>query len=124
MSSLAQAAVGRQAGSQARAGHVLAATDPSLASFGHDTWWLIILKVGFIFVFLLLMTLFLIWAERRVIGRMQKRPGPNRAGPFGLLQPLLDGIKLPLKEDIIPLSVDKVLFILAPIIAAAPAFVS
>jgi NADH-quinone oxidoreductase subunit H len=66
----------------------------------------------------------LIWAERRVIGRMQKRPGPNRAGPFGLLQPLLDGLKLPLKEDIIPLSVDKVLFILAPIIAAAPAFVS
>jgi NADH-quinone oxidoreductase subunit H len=124
MSSLALAAGLTAGGGQARAGHVLAATDPTLASFGHDTWWLIILKVGFIFVFLLLMTLFLIWAERRVIGRMQKRPGPNRAGPFGLLQPLLDGLKLPLKEDIIPLGVDRVLFILAPIIAAAPAFVS
>jgi NADH-quinone oxidoreductase subunit H len=124
MSSLALAAGLTAGGGQARAGHVLAATDPTLTSFGHDTWWLIILKVGFIFVFLLLMTLFLIWAERRVIGRMQKRPGPNRAGPFGLLQPLLDGLKLPLKEDIIPLGVDRVLFILAPIIAAAPAFVS
>jgi NADH-quinone oxidoreductase subunit H len=103
---------------------VLAATDPTLSSFGHDTWWLIALKVAFIFIFLLLMTMFMIWAERRVIGRMQKRPGPNRAGPFGLLQPIADAIKLPLKEDIIPLGVDKLVFILAPIIAATPAFVS
>jgi NADH-quinone oxidoreductase subunit H len=80
--------------------------------------------VAFIFVFLLLMTMFMIWAERRVIGRMQTRPGPNRAGPFGLLQPVADALKLPLKEDIIPLGVDKILFILAPIIASAPAFVS
>ena len=105
------------------AGASLAASDPSLSSFGHDTWWLVILKVGFIFVFLLLMTMFMIWAERRVIGRMQMRPGPNRAGPFGLLQPIVDALKLPLKEDIIPLGVDKVLFVLAPIISAAPAFV-
>jgi NADH-quinone oxidoreductase subunit H len=101
-----------------------AATFPTLSDFGHDTWWLVILKVAFIFVFLLLMTMFMIWAERRVIGRMQKRPGPNRAGPFGLLQPIVDAIKLPLKEDIIPLGVDKVLFVLAPIISATPAFVS
>jgi NADH-quinone oxidoreductase subunit H len=98
--------------------------DPTLSSFGHDTWWLVILKVAFIFIFLLLMTMFMIWAERRVIGRMQRRPGPNRAGPFGLLQPIVDAIKLPLKEDIIPLGVDKVLFILAPIISATPAFIS
>jgi NADH-quinone oxidoreductase subunit H len=102
----------------------LAAADPSLASFGHDTWWLVLLKVGFIFVFLLLMVMFLIWAERRVIGRMQRRPGPNRAGPFGLLQPIADALKLPLKEDIIPLGADKILFILAPIVSAAPAFVA
>src|SRR5437764_7786933 len=101
-----------------------AASDPTLASFGHDPWWVIALKGVFIFVFLLLMTMFLIWAERRVIGRMQTRPGPNRAGPFGLLQPVADALKLPLKEDIIPLGVDKILFILAPIIASAPAFVS
>jgi NADH-quinone oxidoreductase subunit H len=101
-----------------------AATLPTLASFGHDTWWLVILKVAFIFIFLLLMTMFMIWAERRVIGRMQRRPGPNRAGPFGLLQPIVDAIKLPLKEDIIPLGVDKILFVLAPIISATPAFIS
>jgi NADH-quinone oxidoreductase subunit H len=98
--------------------------DPTLASFGHDPWWLIIIKVLFIFIFLVLMTLFMIWAERRVIGRMQQRLGPNRAGPFGLLQPLADGIKLGLKEDIIPLSVDKLVFILAPLVAATPAFIS
>ena len=75
-------------------------------------------------MFLMITTLLMIWAERRVIGRMQQRPGPNRAGKFGLLQSLLDGIKLPLKEDIIPRGVDKVLFVLAPAIAAIPAFIS
>ena len=84
--------------------------DPPLTSFEHGHWWLIILKVLVIFVFLMLMTLFAIWAERRVIGRMQQRPGPNRAGPFGLLQSLMDGLKLPLKEDIVPRRVDKLLF--------------
>src|SRR3984885_14630191 len=98
--------------------------NPTLASFGHDPWWLIIIKVLFIFLFLLLTTLFMIWAERRVIGRMQQRPGPNRAGKFGLLQSLMDGIKLPLKEDIIPRGVDKVLFVIAPALAAIPAFIS
>jgi NADH-quinone oxidoreductase subunit H len=69
-------------------------------------------------------TLFAIWAERRIIGRMQQRPGPNRAGPFGLLQSLMDGLKLPLKEDIVPRNVDKVLFWIAPAISLIPAFVS
>jgi NADH-quinone oxidoreductase subunit H len=98
--------------------------DPTLASFGHDPWWLIIIKVLAIFVFLLVATLFTIWAERRVIGRMQQRPGPNRAGKFGLLQSLMDGIKLALMEDIIPRGVDKLLFIIAPAVAAIPAFIS
>ena len=100
------------------------AADPTLASFGHDPWWLVCIKVLAVFVFLLLTTLFLIWAERRVIGRMQQRSGPNRAGKFGLLQSLMDGIKLPLKEDIIPRGVDKILFVIAPAIAAIPAFIS
>ena len=125
MSSLAWAAGQLAAGNPASVGHGLPPADnPTLASFGHDPWWMIILKVAFIFIFLLLMTLFMIWAERRLIGRMQTRPGPNRAGPFGLLQPVADALKLPLKEDIIPLGVDKILFILAPIIAAVPAFIS
>src|SRR5262252_4420860 len=98
--------------------------DPTLASFYGQPWWMIVLKVVIIFVFLLLMALFLIWAERRVIGRMQQRPGPNRAGPFGILQSLMDGLKLPLKEDIVPRGVDKLLFWLAPAIAVIPAFIS
>jgi NADH-quinone oxidoreductase subunit H len=118
MISFARAAVA------APASHVAAAADPTLADFGHDPWWLIVIKVLFVFLFLLLMTMFMIWFERRVIGRMQKRPGPNRAGPFGLLQPIADALKLPLKEDIIPTGADKLLFVLAPIISATPAFIS
>ena len=65
-------------------------------------WWLSLVKALLIFVFLLVNTLLVIWFERRVIGRMQQRPGPNRAGPFGLLQTLADGVKLALKEDLTP----------------------
>jgi NADH-quinone oxidoreductase subunit H len=95
-----------------------------LAFFGCDPWWLILGKGVVIFAFLLLSVLMCVWAERRVIGRMQLRPGPNRAGPFGLLQPLADGIKGALKEDIVPRKVDKVVFFLAPILAATPALIS
>jgi NADH-quinone oxidoreductase subunit H len=95
-----------------------------LSSFGHDPWWLIGAKALVLFVFLLLTVLMAVWAERRIIGRMQLRPGPNRAGPFGLLQSLLDGVKGALKEDIVPRNADKVIFFLAPILAAAPAMVS
>jgi NADH-quinone oxidoreductase subunit H len=99
-------------------------SNPTLASFGNDPWWLVIIKVLAIFVFLLLATLFTIWAERRVIGRMQQRPGPNRAGKFGLLQSLMDGIKLALVEDIVPRGVDKLLFVIAPALSVIPAFIS
>src|SRR5213082_2772159 len=87
-----------------------------------DPIWLIIGKVVVIFVFLLVMTLLTIWAERRVIGRMQHRPGPNRAGPFGLLQSLADGLKLAFKEDIMPKMADKVVFFFAPVISTVTAF--
>ena len=103
-------------------GHLLA-TEPTLADFNTLIWWMVLLKVGFVFVFALLVTMFMIWFERRVIGRMQNRPGPNRAGPFGLLQPIADAIKLPLKEDIIPTNADKLIFVIAPVISAAPAFI-
>jgi NADH-quinone oxidoreductase subunit H len=102
----------------------LAAADPTLSDFNQEIWWLVLLKVGIVFLFLLLTTIFMIWFERRVIGRMQNRPGPNRAGPWGLLQPIADALKLPLKEDIVPTGVDKLVFFVAPILACAPAFVA
>src|SRR5215470_9278780 len=101
-----------------------ASSTVTLASFYGQPWWMIVLKAVVIFAFLMVLTLFAIWAERRLIGRMQQRPGPNRAGPFGLLQSLMDGLKLPLKEDIVPRNVDKLLFWLAPAIAVIPAFIS
>ncbi len=97
---------------------------PQVPGFGADPWWLVLGKALFVFVFLVVMTLFTIWWERRVVARMQHRIGPNRVGPFGLLQSLADGIKLALKEDIIPKAADKVVFILAPIIATIPAFMA
>ena len=90
----------------------------------NDPIWLVIIKVFAIFVLLVLMTLFTIWAERRVVSRMQHRVGPNRTGPQGLLQSLMDGIKLALKEDITPAGADKAVFILAPIISCGPAFLT
>jgi NADH-quinone oxidoreductase subunit H len=104
-------------------GHVLA-VDSTLANFYQIIWWMVLLKVAVVFVFLLLTTIFMIWFERRVIGRMQNRPGPNRAGPWGLLQPVADALKLPLKEDIVPTTVDKLVFFIAPIIAATMSFVA
>ncbi|MFN3308094.1 MAG: NADH-quinone oxidoreductase subunit NuoH [Anaerolineales bacterium] len=61
--------------------------------------------------------------ERKVLARFQVRIGPNRAGPFGILQPVADGIKLIFKEELIPAKADKIIFILAPIITVVPALV-
>ncbi len=102
----------------------LAIDNPTLDDFGHDAWWVILLKVVLIFLVLVLLTLFNIWWERRVVARMQHRIGPNVHGPFGLLQSLADGVKLALKEDITPKAADKVVFMLAPVIATVPAFVT
>jgi NADH-quinone oxidoreductase subunit H len=99
-------------------------TPLALEQFGHDPWWIILIKAVAIFVILVLLTLFNIWWERRVVARMQHRIGPNVHGPFGLLQSLADGVKLALKEDIIPKAADKVVFLLAPILATVPAFVT
>ena len=99
-------------------------TEPGLSAFGHDPVWLVIIKAVLIFVILVLLTLFNIWWERRVVARMQHRIGPNVNGPFGLLQSLADGAKLMFKEDILPKAADKVVFILAPILAVIPAFVT
>jgi NADH-quinone oxidoreductase subunit H len=71
-----------------------------------------------------LLTLLAIWGERRIVARMQLRVGPNRVGPFGLVQGLADGVKLALKEDLIPKAADKAVFVLAPIISASTCFLA
>ncbi|MGE5828890.1 MAG: NADH-quinone oxidoreductase subunit NuoH [Micromonosporaceae bacterium] len=98
----------------------LAADD--LSQFGRDPWWLVLIKVVAVFAFLVVMTLFAIWYERRVVARMQVRPGPNRHGPFGLLQSLADGLKLAFKEDIMPVLADKPVYFIAPVISTVCAF--
>ena len=102
----------------------LAAPSGDLSMFGQDVWWLILLKAVFCFAFAMLTVLFSIVWERKVVAWMQLRIGPNRHGPWGMLQSLADGIKLMLKEDITVKRADKVVFILAPILAAIPAFMS
>ncbi|GAA4700723.1 NADH-quinone oxidoreductase subunit NuoH [Nocardioides conyzicola] len=98
--------------------------DTNLSDFGHDVWWVILIKTVLIFVILVLLTLFNIWWERRVVARMQHRIGPNVHGPFGLLQSLADGVKLALKEDLTPKAADKIVFVIAPVLATVPAFVT
>ena len=85
---------------------------------------IIVLKALAAFVLWLTGTAILIWAERRVVARMQTRPGPNRLGPFGLLQTLADGAKLFFKEDITPRNVDKVTYVAAPMMSAIVALVT
>jgi NADH-quinone oxidoreductase subunit H len=105
------------------AGPLVGTENPS-ADFSRDNGWVVFAKALFIFVFLVLTTLIMIWAERRVVARMQSRPGPNRTGPFGLLQSLADGVKLALKEDVNPKAVDKLVFVLAPIISSLTCFIA
>src|SRR6478672_8795266 len=90
-----------------------AAIDPTVDSFKHDYWWVVLIKLLAVFVALLLLTLFTINYERKVVARMAVRPGPNQVGPKGWLQSLTDGVKLPFKEEIIPKTADKVVYFIA-----------
>jgi NADH-quinone oxidoreductase subunit H len=103
---------------------VTALAAESLSVFGRDPWWLIVIKAVFCFAFAMVTVLFSIVWERKVVAWMQLRIGPNRHGPWGMLQSLADGVKLMLKEDVVVKGADKVVYILAPIVAAIPAFMS
>ncbi|WP_242511623.1 NADH-quinone oxidoreductase subunit NuoH [Pengzhenrongella frigida] len=97
---------------------VAGAANPGVtADFSQDNGWVWLIKAVVILVFLLLTVLMAIWFERKVVARMQMRPGPNVHGPFGLLQSLADAMKLLLKEDITVKAADKFLYMLAPMIS-------
>ena len=81
-----------------------------------------LIKSGIALSVLLTNTILLIWLERKIVAGMQSRVGPDRAGPFGILQTLADAIKLLLKEQIMPLKADRAMYLLAPIIALVPSF--
>jgi NADH-quinone oxidoreductase subunit H len=99
-------------------------TQLPLTSFGHEPFWLTICKALFVFVLLVALTLFTIVFERKIVSYMQQRLGPNRVGPRGYLQSLADGLKLALKEEIIPALADKPVYVLAPVLSAVPAFLA
>ena len=101
----------------------LVAIDP--ITEGKLTWtpiFIILAKVLIVFVLGLVGTMLMVWFDRKVVSGMQNRVGPNKAGPFGLLQTLADGIKLFFKEDLLPNRADRIVFRLAPFLAFVPAF--
>ncbi len=100
------------------------AIDPLLVG---DLLWtpliLVLVKVVVIFAIGLLATMFMVWFERKIIAGMQNRVGPNKAGPFGILQTLADGMKLIFKEDFLPDRANRIVYRMAPFLAFVPAFV-
>lgn len=86
--------------------------------------WVPILQAVVVFAYYLLITAVLIWAERRVVARMQSRIGPNRIGPFGALQTLVDGVKMFFKEDLTPGMVNRVIYTVAPVVGVIAGFLS
>lgn len=82
---------------------------------------ILIAKLGVILVFLLLLAAYLVWVERKFLSRLQMRYGPNRAGKYGLLQPIADVVKMLTKEDTVPDGADRLIFLLAPAVVAVSA---
>ena len=102
---------------------VVLAGDPLLAQ-GVD-WQvlgIVLLKVVVTFALLLVATMLMVWFERKLIGDMQNRIGPNRAGPWGILQTLADGVKLFFKENLLPVRAERRVYVLAPFLSFVPAF--
>ena len=89
---------------------------------GH--WVVVIVAIVLLLFVLLTATAYTVFFERIALGRIQRRPGPNRVGPFGLLQMAADGVKLMFKESFVPAQTDKVIYVVAPTIAVAAAFLA
>jgi NADH-quinone oxidoreductase subunit H len=87
-------------------------------------WAIVIIGMALLLFVILTATAYAVWVERVTLGHIQRRPGPNRVGPFGLLQSAADGLKLMFKESFIPANTDKVIFVIAPAIAVAAALLS
>src|SRR5580700_5603379 len=92
-----------------------------LQGFGLAVLIVVLVKVIVAFAVLMVSVMMMIWFERKLISDMQNRIGPNRAGPFGILQTLADGVKLFFKEDLIPSRADRFVFKLAPFLSLIPA---
>jgi len=91
-------------------------------AIGH---WVVVAVASAVLLFVVLTaTAYTVWFERVALGRIQRRPGPNRVGPFGLLQLAADGVKLAFKESFVPEKTDKVIYVVAPTIAVAAAFLA
>jgi len=86
-----------------------------------DGFWLALLKVVIAFIFLFTIVLLLVWAERKIVALMQNRVGPSRAGPFGMLKTLADGMKLMFKESLTPRRAELWIYLAAPVVALIPA---
>jgi NADH-quinone oxidoreductase subunit H len=91
-------------------------------AIGH--WVVVIVAIALLLFVVLTATAYTVWFERVALGRIQRRPGPNRVGPYGLLQLAADGVKLAFKESFIPAKTDKVIYVLAPSIGVAAAFLA
>src|SRR3954462_1089499 len=103
---------------------MLLGNDPLLSGHIDLTVVLIVAaKAAITLGIVLIATMLMIWFERKIISDLQNRIGPNRAGPFGILQTLADGLKVLLKEDLIPSRADRIVFRLAPILTMVPAFI-
>jgi NADH-quinone oxidoreductase subunit H len=103
----------------------LLANDPLLdGGIGFEQVAIVVVKVVVVFAMLLNAVMFMIWFERKVISDLQQRIGPNKAGPWGILQTLADGVKLLMKEDLIPDRAERRVFVLAPFLSVVPAFIT
>ena len=89
-----------------------------------EPWWIALIKAGIVINLVLVTFAYLTLAERKVMGRMQLRYGPNRAGPYGLLQPIADLVKLIRKESFFPAAAVDILYITAPFLAAFTALLT